>query len=235
MSDRVIHERSMPLEMRREGAGGLTVDGYATTFDDPYPVTDQLGTYMESFARGAFKKTLSERKPVMQFDHGADALFGNLTIGTWDTIEETDHGLHVVGRLHDTWHTEPIRAAIDEGSLTSMSIRFSAVKQDPDDFGAEHDERTILEARLYEMGPVVFPANEGTSIMLRTLSAHLSEDELASLVGTTKPAVGTDLDAAAAITPPVGADAHAVPQPLRTGITAQQRQLWALKRSQRRR
>ena len=75
-------------------------------------------------------KTLAERGPSkvkMQFNHGHDPAFGALPIGVWTDLREDRKGLWGEGRIHDTWHTIPIRAAIESGALDGMSFKFKVI------------------------------------------------------------------------------------------------------------
>jgi HK97 family phage prohead protease len=190
MSDN-IHVRDLSVdvgefEFRASDDGdGLSLAGYITKFGESTLIDDWLGSYTEEIKRGAFAKTLNERGPSkvkMQVDHGHDALFGSLPIGVWTDIREDRKGLFGEGRLHDTWHTVPIRAAIESGALEGMSFRFKVVaeqwrKGDPQKGTIDH--RVISEVALFEAGPVVFPAYEGTTVGLRSRALELFRRELA--------------------------------------------------------
>lgn len=103
-----------------------------------------------------------------------------------------DGGAHVIGRLHDNWLIEPVRDAIASGSVDGMSFRFSVVRQkwygpdgkeirDEDEVRRElyrswyedvpEDElllRDLKEVKVPELGPVVWPAYEATSVGVRS-------------------------------------------------------------------
>lgn len=189
--------RSVPFTLARtdEDTDGLTLDGYAAVFDSPTRIDSWEGLFDEQISRGAFAKTLSERAPVIQFDHGHHPLVGSIPIGTLDRAEEDAHGLHIVARLHDNWLIQPVRDAIRDGSITGMSFRFSVVKETIDDSG-DIPLRTITEVKLYEAGPVVFPAYTDTSVGVRSLLADpAARAELARALISGTP---TDLEAAQA-------------------------------------
>lgn len=151
-------------------ADGLTIEGYVTVFNERETIDDWLGSYTEEIAPGAFAKTLEQRGPAkvrMQFDHGHDFLFGGLPIGAWEDLHEDERGLWGRGRIHDTWHTVPIRAAIESGALQGQSFRFR-VLGDAWDHTGDADHRTITEVSLLEAGPVVWPAYEATTVGVRS-------------------------------------------------------------------
>ncbi len=165
---------------------GLTFEGYITVFNEDEVIRDWVGEYTEAVAPGAFKRTLEQRGPDrvrMQFDHGYDQLFGGLPIGTWQDIHEDAHGLWGEGRIHDTWHTIPIRAAIESGAVRGQSFRFRVLgKRDELDEDGNIVHRDLTEVSLLEAGPVVWPAYEATTAGLRGMAMASALDEWRAIV-----------------------------------------------------
>lgn len=187
---------------------GLTLDGYGAVFDQWTEITDYMGSYRERIAPGAFKRTLGQRMPVLQFDHGTHPLIGSIPLGRISSISEDAHGLRVKARLSDNWLVQPVRDAIRDGGITGMSFRFRIIgEQWAKSRNDGMDERTISEVELYEVGPVVFPAYEQTSVGVRSRQAlSLLQDpevrgEIARIMAT-----GTDIESLAASDDP--ADGH---------------------------
>lgn len=182
--------RAAPFEMFPDERGdGFTLEGYAAVFDTPTRIDSWEGRFDEVIARGAFGKTISERRPVLQFDHGRDVATGSVPIGAIEELREDDHGLFVRARLHDNARVEPIRQAIASGAIDGMSFRFRVTREEWDE-STDTPQRTIREVDLYELGPVVFPAYAATSVGVRAMLADLDADdrrrfveELASEVG----------------------------------------------------
>ena len=118
------------VEFRSEAVGdGRTLTGYAAVFNTPVMIHDWLGSYEETIAQGAFKKTIKARTPVLQFDHGHDPATGTIPIGTVQEVSEDDWGLFVRARLYDNTRVEPIRQAIEGGAVDGMSFRFEVAKE----------------------------------------------------------------------------------------------------------
>lgn len=203
-------ERSVDFEpIERTGDGeddGRTLYGYAAVFGTATQIRSWEGVFDETIDRGAFKKTLRERKPVMQFDHGHDARVGSTPIGKFTEIKEDDHGLYVEARLFDNPVVEPVRQAIEGGAISGMSFKFQVVRdewRDKDGKLIKKDElyellwspgdrgplqRNVKEVKLAEAGPVVFPAYPQTEVGVRSssgLPADLSEEELRDVVART--------------------------------------------------
>lgn len=186
-------ERSVPFTFRaaEEGAGngdGLTLEGYAAVWDQPTEIDSWEGEFTEEIRKGAFRKTLREQTPVLQFDHGYHRLIGSIPIGVFEELSEDDQGLYVRARLSDNWLIEPVRDAIRDRAIKGMSFRFNVIRDEwrdkdnkvlspvevsqllwkPGDRGPL--KRTLIEVRCSELGPVVFPAYVGTSVDVRAAS-----------------------------------------------------------------
>lgn len=182
--------RSVAFELVRadgtEGSDGNTIEGYGAVFNAVTQIDSWEGTFEEVIAPGAFRRSLRARTPKMQFDHGRHPLLGSVPLGRWDVAEEDTHGLHVVGRLSDNWLVQPFRDAIADGGVEGMSFRFSVVREEWRDKGGKlikPDElmdmlwtgggdrgpirRTLKEVKVSEVGPVVWPAYEETSVGVR--------------------------------------------------------------------
>ena len=159
------------VEFRAVGTDGdgLTLEGYAAVFDEWTEIDSYEGSFRERIRRGAFKKTISERMPVLQFDHGTHPLIGSIPLGVVTSLKEDARGLKVTARLADNWLVEPVRDAIRQGAITGMSFKFRVIQDDwSKPRGANVAERTIKEVALYELGPVVFPAYEATTVGVRS-------------------------------------------------------------------
>jgi len=162
------------VEFRAERSDdGLTLDGYGAVFNDWTEINDRQGSFMEQIAPGAFKRTLNARTPVLQFDHGSHPLIGSIPLGRITSISEDGHGLRVKARLSDNWLVEPVRDAIRDGAITGMSFRFRVVGESWESRGGV-DYRTIVEVELYEVGPVVMPAYESTTVGVRSRQTALA-------------------------------------------------------------
>lgn len=198
---------------------GLTLEGYAAVFNTPTRINSWEGNFDEQIARGAFTKTLAERMPVIQFDHGHHPLLGSIPLGVPEVLREDAHGLYVRARLHDNWLVEPVRDAIRSGSITGMSFRFSVVKESIDESG-DVPLRTVNEVKLYELGPVVFPAYEATTVGVRSIADVLTDPaaraELARAL-----LLGTPLEAAPGTSDEEPLPSHE-PQP-HSGMTQNER------------
>lgn len=164
--------RSAPFALERaDGDDGLTLTGHGAVFNEWTTIDSWEGRFKERIAPGAFKKTLQENgnRVRLQFDHGQHPLIGSLPIGTIRKLKEDTRGLYVEARLADNWLVQPVREAIENESIDGMSFRFSVVAERWAKETSDLPERTITEVRLMEVGPVVWPAYEGTDVGVRSL------------------------------------------------------------------
>ena len=176
---------------------GRTLEGYAAVFDTDTEINSWEGQFVERIAKGAFKKTLNERKPIMQYDHGRDTRVGSVPIGVYNEIREDDHGLFVSGRVFDNNVVEPVRQAIEAQAISGMSFKFRVTRDewrdgsgkllrgneignllfDPGSRGPL--QRTIKEVSLFEAGPVASPAYSQTSVGVRSMADMTEADRQA--------------------------------------------------------
>lgn len=164
--------RTATFEVVRAGdsGDGLTLSGYGAVFNAPTLIDSWEGRFEERLAHGAFKRSIDRKGPKgvrLQFDHGSHPVIGSIPIGTIEELREDKRGLFVEARMHDNWLVQPVRDAIREGSISGMSFRFRVIRDEWDETDPDLPVRTIKEVELVEVGPVVWPAYEQTSVGVR--------------------------------------------------------------------
>lgn len=181
--------RAVEFRSTAETGDGRTLEGYAAVFDSPAHIRSWEGDFDEEIAPGAFKAALRQRTPVLQFDHGRDQRTGTVPIGSIQDVREDAEGLFVSARLYDNPVVEPIRQAIEGKSITGMSFRFGVEREEWTDGAGKKVKpeelsdllwnpgaRGPLKRRitrinpLHELGPVVFPAYNTTSVGVRAMA-----------------------------------------------------------------
>jgi len=136
------------------------------------------GRFLERLAPGAFRKTMAERagRIVSLFNHGADPQIGDKALGPIEDMGERADGPFVTVALMDTSYGRDLLPGLRAG-LYGASYMFRVVREewhdspdvsDPNPMGLP--ERTIQEVKLYEAGPVTFPADENTAVGARSLT-----------------------------------------------------------------
>ena len=160
----------------RAGGDGRTISGLVVPFGESARVSDGGRPYMEAFQRGAFTKTLAERRSPVKLLSQHDS---TQPIGVATTLEERDAGLYGEFRVTETRHGNDQLALVRDGALDSFSVGFSPISH------VQRDGVTVrTEVRLREVSLVTFPAYEGAVVTgLRSLGdlADLDDDELTSL------------------------------------------------------
>jgi len=164
--------RSLELRTAEQGEEkNYVVDGYATTFDEPYELyRDGKYIVMEKVDRHAFDETYMD-DVIFQYDHSGMvyARTRNKTL----VLEDNDHGLKVTADLGSTEASRGVWDAIDKGLIDRMSFAFTVTGDSYEEEEQENGDivltRTIKKiGRLYDVSAVSFPANEMTSISART-------------------------------------------------------------------
>lgn len=155
--------RAAKIETRAsDDANELIVEGYATTFDTPYDIAGgpPYG-WSEKIARGAFTKTLRERDDVRFLVNHEGVPAARTKSGTL-TLTQDDIGLRVEAKLdRSNPSVAELASALDRGDLDQMSFAFQVIRQE---WNEDYTERSILEAKLFDVAPVTFPANPATHI-----------------------------------------------------------------------
>ncbi len=168
----------------RDSSDGRTLEGYAAVFNSPTRIAAVGGDFDEVISPGAFTRSIRSRKPVLQFEHGRDPRIGAAPIGAIEDLSEDSTGLHVRARLFDHPDIERVRQGIAARAITGMSFRFQ-VTDGGDRWERRSggvDLRTVGDADVHELGPVVFPAYDTTTVSVRSLLAQLGPEEHRTLL-----------------------------------------------------
>lgn len=134
------------------------LEGYASIFGN----VDLVGDVVVA---GAFKRTLAARLPQGMlkscYNHGP--LIGSLRDGT----TEDSTGLFTVAKISQSGLGTAVLQDVVDGHLTHQSFAYDVTRKDylqPED-PSKSPVRRLLEVKLYEAGPVDFPANELAAIV----------------------------------------------------------------------
>ena len=140
------------------------VEGYATTFDDPYVLfSDGDRNFSEVVDRHALEGTdISD--VIFQYDHSGMvyARTKNETL----QLSTDEHGLKIRADLGSTEASRQMYEAISAGLVDQMSFAFVV---DGEDYDKNTRTRTITHIKkLYDVSAVSIPANPGTEISARS-------------------------------------------------------------------
>ena len=169
------------MELRKSDDGRMVVEGYATTFNQPYRLMgDEKVTINEQVDRHAFDET-DMSDVIMQYDHEG-RVFARLSNGTLKLTDD-DHGLKIEADLGGTDIGRQLFQEIDGGYTNKMSFGFT-VKEDRkarsnDENGHITVLRTITKiGKLYDVSAVSLPANDATEISARSIGDGLIAEAL---------------------------------------------------------
>lgn len=176
-----------------EGGDGSLLVGYAAVFNEDTVIDSWEGKFIERIAPGSFRKTLKERGEQVKvlFNHGMDPSIGDKPLGKPAVMAEDERGLYVEVPLDDTSYNADIKALLRSGALDGMSFRMTVLEDKWEEPEAGLPIRTIKQVRLYEFGPVTFPAYAATQAGVRA-HAPAAFDAWRSATGTPQTTVPTE-------------------------------------------
>lgn len=155
--------------VERRAEKEIVLTGYASVFyraQDPgteYPLWDDL---VERIMPGAFDRALREDDVRALFNHDPSIVLGRTTSKT-TVLTVDDTGLRYEIALPDTNQARDLAALIERGDITGSSFAFVTERAT----WVEEENRSIrqIEAvRLYDVGPVTYPAYKATTTGVRS-------------------------------------------------------------------
>ena len=170
--------RNIQFEFRAlDDSDEMIVEGYATTFDDPYVLYD-WGDYIvsEQIDSKAFDDCDMD-DVIFQYNHEG-RVFARTSNDTLEVVPD-EKGLHIRANLGGTEIGRELYEEIKGGYTTKMSFGFRVgedtrtVTNDDDD-NVTHVLRTVTKvSKLYDVSAVSLPANDGTEISARNFTDGL--------------------------------------------------------------
>ena len=176
------------IERRESEDGEKIVEGYATTFNQPYELFRDAWegeTYIvvEQVDANAFADT-DMSDVIMQYNHEG-RVFARTNNGTLG-LDADMKGLHIRANLGGTEIGRQLYEEIEGGYTDKMSFGFRVGKDKVDRTEERDNEtglvtvtvlRTILEiSKLYDVSAVSLPANDATSISARNFCDGVIEE-----------------------------------------------------------
>lgn len=154
--------------MEKRTFNNLSVDpkkpklkGYAAVFDE---LSEEFFGMREKIAKGAFLKSIKEDDVRMLWNHDPNYILARNKSGTLK-IWEDSKGLAFEAVLPETQFAKDLLESVKRGDVSQGSFGFVLKKERWERTG-EVPCRTILEAKLYDISPVVFPAYPATEVSL---------------------------------------------------------------------
>ena len=176
------------IERRESENGEKIVEGYATTFNQPYELfrdawDGETYIFVEQVDANAFSDT-DMSDVIMQYNHEG-RVFARTNNGTLG-LDADMKGLHIRANLGGTEIGRQLYEEIEGGYTDKMSFGFRVGKDKVDRTEERDNEtglvtvtvlRTILEiSKLYDVSAVSLPANDATSISARSFCDGVIEE-----------------------------------------------------------
>lgn len=149
------------------------VEGYATTFDDPYVMMEFDGVkYMEKIDRQAL--TGADMSDVIFLYNHEGMVFAREKNGTLQ-LSINEKGLYVRADLSSTEASREMYESIKAGLVTQMSWAFTIEEES---YNEKTHTRSILKVRkVYDVSAVSIPANPNTDISARSYFDGVIKEE----------------------------------------------------------
>ena len=164
------------METRTEEDGRMIVEGYATTFNQPYELMRMKDMIVnEQVDANAFAET-DMSDVIMQYDHQG-RVFARVKNGTL-ALTPNEHGLRIRADLSGTEIGRQLFEEINGGYTNKMSFGFTVAgenrKRSKDAEGNMILLRTITKiGKLFDVSAVSMPANDATEISARSIGDGL--------------------------------------------------------------
>ncbi|MBQ1017753.1 HK97 family phage prohead protease [Micromonospora sp. D93] len=162
--------------------GMPVMDVRFSPFNEWYEINSYYeGQFLERTVPGAFKATINAQRQAdgsssvkVLFNHGMDFTIGDKVLGKASELREGSQSPEMLVPLFDTSYTRDLMDGLRAGVYGS-SFMFEVIRDswDHEPARSTHNpeglpERTILEVRLLEAGPVTWPANPAATAGLRS-------------------------------------------------------------------
>ena len=149
------------------------VEGYATTYDDPYVLWNFDGVdYKEEISRDALAG--ADMTDVIFLYNHEGMVYARKSNGTL-VLESNERGLHVIADLSSTEDSRRMYESIKAGLVTQMSWAFTIEESS---YNEKTHTRSILKVnKVYDVSAVSIPANPNTDISARSYWDGVIEEE----------------------------------------------------------
>jgi HK97 family phage prohead protease len=174
-----IERRILTLEqgeIRAETGETPHLKGYAAKFG----ILTDMGWFKEKIKAGAFDEVLKDSDARALKNHDPNLLLGRESSGTL-RLESNSVGLKFEIDVPDTTTGRDTLEEVRRGDLAGCSFGFTVSEDAWMHKEGEKSERTILRIdRLFDVGPVTFPAYEDTTVVARSVQVLHDQRQIAA-------------------------------------------------------
>lgn len=170
---RTIQLPDIQFRAVEEDEQSYIVEGYATTFNDPYVMFEFDGVkYKEEIDRDALLD--ADMSDVIFLYNHEGMVYARQANGTLQ-LSPNDKGLYIRADLSSTEASRQMFESIKAGLVTQMSWAFTIAEE-------EYDEKKHLRSirkvnKVYDVSAVSIPANPNTDISARSYWDGVIEEE----------------------------------------------------------
>ena len=179
MERRFISASACPVTLQQRAEGQTPrIEGYGAVYYDGTPATEYVlwdfasERAVERILTGAFDKALSRPDDVRgQFNHDPNHVLGRTAAKTMSLTTDVRGLLYSIDP-GDTTSSRDLQIHLKRGDVSGSSIMFSVEEerwtQTKDASEKWFSVREILSVKLYDVGPVTFPAYDSTTAAVRS-------------------------------------------------------------------
>jgi hypothetical protein len=165
-----IERRYLTCELRAEGDEIRRIVGYGAVFN---VASDEIYGFRELIMPGAFREVIEVDDVRALINHDPNLVLGRRVAGTLRLFED-ETGLRYEIDPPDTQPARDVIVSLDRGDVNQSSFSFRVRVEDEEWRGPTDDEPLPLRiihkfSRLFDVGPVTFPAYPATSVSARAL------------------------------------------------------------------
>ena len=182
----MLERRFVPLdatEIRADGEQGV-IEGHSAMFG----IWTDIGPFRERVEPGAFRDTIAQDDVRALFNHDPNMVLGRTSNGTL-ALEERQKGLFMRATPNmDTQVGKDVTAWVKRGDIKGQSYGFTVLEdswETKDIEGEAVEHRTVKKVKLFDVGPVTFPAEEETDVQANSAQAvyELRQKDLVAHTG----------------------------------------------------
>lgn len=151
---------------RRADGDPIGFKGHAALFNKSTWIGPKRWGFREQVAPGAFAKTIKEADVRFLINHDPNLLLARNKADTL-RLAEDKVGLAVDADMAPVSYAQDLAVLLEREDINQMSFAFEVVKDQWELDDDENELRTILEAKLWDVSVVTYPAYEDTDAGLR--------------------------------------------------------------------
>jgi HK97 family phage prohead protease len=157
------------FEVRSEG-DSTVIEGHAAVFERE---SQDLGGFVERCAPGAFAATLGDDVRAL-INHDPNLVLGRTSAGTLNLSEDST-GLLFRNTLPGTSYARDLAISLARGDISQCSFSFAVNEEEWGYNTQDLPLRTLRSVKLYDVGPVTFPAYLATDVAFSRAMESVSE------------------------------------------------------------